>query len=203
MTNIMTAMIGSALLFAAPAIAGNSLIPAGQAVTVAKSPLTVTPDREWNKMGARPGRNSESWTLDGDGLNDLTFYGGIGDDRTLFREVNKKAKPLPRFRSTMLLTDVPALFEASYSIALDTPSMTIGSIDPATVLGTKGIRFAYSFTRPGEDVRRKGEAVAAILDGRLYLVSFEAPSVFYHDRNIGSYRAIVASATMGSVAAGR
>ncbi len=54
-------------------------------VAVAKSGLTVNPDREWNKMGARSGRNSETWTIDGDGLNDVTFYGGIANDSTLFR----------------------------------------------------------------------------------------------------------------------
>ena len=195
---ITTAILCVALALATPAIAGNSLIPAGQAVTVAKSALTITPDREWNKLGARPGRNSESWTLDGDGLNDVTFYGGIEDDRTLFREVNKRAKPLPRFRSTMLLTDIPALFEASYSIALDTPTMTIESVAPATFLGAKGVRFTFGFTSPGEDVRRKGEAVATVIDGRLYLVSFEAPAVFYHDRDVGAYRAIVAGARMAA-----
>ena len=181
---------------ATSAIAGNSLVPAGRAVTVARSARTITPDRAWNRMGARPGRNSESWTLDGDGLNDVTFYGGIDDDRTLFRETDKHVRPLPRFRATMLLTDIPALFEASYSIALDTPTMAVQSIAPSTFLGNKGIRFTFSFTRPREDVRRKGEAMATVIHGRLYLVSFVAPAVFYHDRDIGAYHAIVAGARM-------
>ena len=47
---------------ASPALAGNSLVAQGRSVAVAKSPMTVAPDREWNKMGARPGRNSETWT---------------------------------------------------------------------------------------------------------------------------------------------
>ena len=76
--------IGLALI-AAPVAAGNRLIVPGQPVAVAKSMLTVTPAVECNKLGARPGRNSETWTFDGDALNDLTFYGGIEPERTLFR----------------------------------------------------------------------------------------------------------------------
>lgn len=73
-----TPWLGGILVATAqPALASNTLITAQTPVAVAKSSMTVTPDREWNKMGARPGRNSESWTIDGDGLNEVNFYGGI------------------------------------------------------------------------------------------------------------------------------
>jgi hypothetical protein len=188
-----------AAIVATPVQAGNTLIAKQQKVAVAKSALTVTPDREWNKMGARPGRNSETWTIDGDGLNDVTFYGGIENDRTLFREVSKKTKPLPRFSSTMLLTDLPSLFENSYSIALDTQLMKIDAVEPTMFLGAKGIKFAFTFTRAGEEVRRKGEASAAIVGGKLYMITFEAPDVYYHQRDLPAYRAIVATATMETI----
>ena len=185
------------LAVAVPAAAGNALIAKGQPVAVAKSPLTITPDREWNKMGARPGRNSETWTLDGDALNDLTFYGGIESDRPLFREIAKKSRPLPRFSSTMLLTDIPALFEQSYRIALDTPLMTIDGAEPATMAGGRAIRFHYSFTRQGEEVPRLGEAVASIVGGKLYMISFEAPKIYYYDRDVASFRAMAGTARIG------
>ncbi|MDF0489517.1 hypothetical protein PX554_15375 [Sphingomonas sp. H39-1-10] len=186
------------LLSGAPAHAGNTLIAKAQAVAVAKSALTITPDREWNKMGARPGRNSETWTLDGDGLNDVTFYGGIETDRTLFREVNRRVKPLPRFSATMLLTDIPALLENSYLIALATPLMTIESVAPCTFAGAKGVTFTYRFTRPDEEVRRKGEGYAAIIAGKLYMATFEAPDIYYYDRDIAGFRALAASARIGA-----
>lgn len=191
------ALLNISLLGAVPAFAGNVLIAASKSVTVAKSALSVTPASEWNKLGARPGRNSESWTLDGDGLNDLTFYGGINTNTTLFREVSKKTKPLPRFSSTMLLTDVPALLENSYRIALDTPLMTIDSIEPITFAGSKGVRFTYSFTQQ-DNVKRKGEATAAIVNGRLFMISFEAPTILYFDRDISRYRALVATARIAN-----
>ena len=182
---------------ATPALAGNKLIVPGQPVAVAKSTLTVTPTHEWNKLGARPGRSSEEWTLDGDGLNDLTFYGGIESGRALFREVSKKNKPLPRFSSTMLLTDIPALLEQSYRIALDTPLMTVTSVEPATLAGAKAVHFSYSFTRQNEEVQRTGEATAAIIGGKLYMISFEAPVIYYFDRDKANAQAVVASARLG------
>ena len=183
---------------ATSALAGNSLIAEGQKVAVAKSPLTVTPGREWNKMGARPGRNSETWTIHGDPLNDLTFYGGIENGKTLFREVSKRNKPLPKFTSSMLLTDIPSLLENSYRIALDTSLMSIDRAEPATFAGTKGIRFEYSFSRFGEDVHRKGEGYAAIVKGRLFMITFEAPTLYYFQAGVEAARQVVSSAVLGT-----
>jgi len=192
-----TLWLGAILLTTAqPALASNTLIVAQAPVAVAKSPMTVTPDREWNKMGARPGRNSESWTIDGDGLNEVTFYGGIEADRTLFREVSKRTMPLPRFSATMLLTDIPALFEASYRIALNTPVMKIDTVAPTTFLGHKAVQFAFTYSRVDEEVRRRGDAVAAIIGGKLFMITFDAPDIFYYQRDVAAYRAIVATAAI-------
>lgn len=180
---------------AQPLLAGNALIPAGTSVAVAKSTLTVTPEREWNRLSARPGRNSETWTLDGDDLNGVNFY-GIGTGRTLFREVSKKTKPLPRFSSTMLLTDIPVLLENSYRVALGTTLFSMTDIRPEPFLGAKGVRFSYSFRKQMEDVSRKGEAVGAIVKGRLYLMTFDAPAIFYFDRDVAAFRQIVSSARL-------
>lgn len=74
--------------------------------------------------------------------------------------------------------------------------MTIDSVEPTAFLGQKGIRFAFTFSRLNEEVRRKGEAVAAIVDGKLYMITFEAPDVFYFQRDQPAYRAIVTAATI-------
>lgn len=195
-TSHKAAAFAALLLAAQPAIAGNSLVAPGARVLVAKSTLAVTPASEWNKLGARPGRNSESWTLDGDGLNEITFYGGIADGRTLFREVDKRNRPLPKVSSTMLITDIPALLESSYRIALDTPLMTITSVEPDIFAGAKGVRFNYSYTRPGDDIRRMGEARAAMIGGQLYMATYEAPALYYFDRDLAAFRQIAESATL-------
>lgn len=183
---------------AQPLVAGNALMSAGTPVAVAKSTLTVTPDREWNRLSARPGRNSETWTLDGDDLNGVNFY-SIETGRTLFREVSKKTKPLPRFSSTMLLTDIPALLENSYRIALGTTLFSMTHVEPVPFLGAKGVRFSYSFRKQMEDVSRSGEAVGAIVNGRLYLMTFDAPAILYFDRDVATFRQIVSSARLESL----
>jgi hypothetical protein len=196
-----TMMLGLALaLAAAPAMAGYKLMPTGKPVAVAKSGLTVTPARDWNRLGARIGKNAETWTLDGAQLNDVTFYGGIDTDKTLFREVDRKNRPLPRFSAAMLLPEIPQLLEGSYRVAVGTSLMRIDTVEPATFAGAQGVRFTYSFAVQGEEVRRKGEAHAAIIGGKLFMTTFEAPSIHYFDAGIDSYRAIASSAVVRAVA---
>lgn len=191
-----TLMIIALIAAATPALAANKLMPPGVGVAVAKSALTVTPDREWNKLSARPGRLGETWTIDGDVLNRLSFYGGVLPGTTLFREVDKKNRPLPRVRADMLLTDIPALFEQSYRIAENSGLFSIDSVVPATVGGAPGVRFAFSFSKNGEDVARKGEAVAAMVGGSLWLISFEAPALHYYGDGIAAARAVMNSARL-------
>ncbi len=186
----------AALLFATPAMAGNKLIVPGERIAVAKSPLTVQPTSEWNRLGARRGRNAETWTIDGDSLNDLTFYGGIETGKPLFREANKRSKPLPTVGATMLVTDIPVLFENTYRIALGTATMTVGTIEPVTFAGAKGVRFTYDFVREDETLHRRGEARGAFVGGRLYLVTYEAPALHYYDRSVAAARQVAESARL-------
>lgn len=179
-----------------PALARNTLVASHLPVAVARSPMVVTPDREWNRLGEWPGAHAESWTINGDALDKIVFYGGIAPYRPLSREVNRRAAPLPHFSPTMLLTDIPRLFEATYRISLDTPVMQVDTVTPAVFLGHKGVRFSYRYSRSEDDVRRAGEAVATIVDRQLYLISFDAPAVFYYDRYLPAFRAIVASAAI-------
>jgi hypothetical protein len=189
----------SVALIAAPGLAGYKLMPTGVAATVAKSGLTVSPSQDWNRLGGRVGRNAESWTLDGLALNDLTFYGGVANDTTLFREVNKKEAPLPRFSSTMLIPDVVQMFEASYRVANGTSLMSIDSVAPASFAGNPGFRFTYNFTVQNEEVKRLGEARGAIVGGKLYMITFEAPVIFYFDRDVAAFRKIADGASIVAV----
>jgi hypothetical protein len=170
------------------------LVTAGKVVTVAKSAMSVAPTIDWNKLNRRYGRFGESWTLDGLTLNDLSFYGGVANDTTLLREVNKKEKPLPRFYSTMLTPDVAQLFEASYRIAIGTALMTMDSMETATFSGQPGFRFSYSYAVQDVEVRMRGEARGAIVGGKLYMISFEAPAIYYFEHNVAAFHAVADSA---------
>lgn len=181
-------------LVGTPALAGYKLVSKGVPVAVAKSTLTVTPSVDWNRLGARPGRNAESWTLDGLTLNDLTFYSGIANDTTLFRDAKKKTAPLPRFSSTMLAPDIAQLFESSYRVSIGTSLMSIDGVEPATFAGKPGFHFTYTFVIQGEEVRRKGEATGAVIGGKLYLITFEAPVIHYFDATRDAAKIVVDSA---------
>jgi hypothetical protein len=189
-------VLAAALVAISPVQAGG-LKPAGVPIAVARSGLTVTPDQGWNK-GIRPGRLSESWTLDGLSINELTFYGGIADNKTLFREIDKTNKPLPRFSKTMLLPDIAQLLETSYRVAIGTPLMKIEAMEPAAFAGSQGFRFTYSLTTP-DDVKRRGEARGAIINGALYMITYEAPRIHYFDRDLGSFQKIAESAVIKAV----
>lgn len=169
----------------------NSLVSPGPREKIARSTLAAAPAYEWNKLTRRGGKFVEIWTIDGDELNKVAFYGGIPVGEPLFREADKKEAPLPRVTSNMLITDIPPLLESSYRIQLGTSQMTIDSQEPTLVAGYKGIKFTYSFVRRDDEVQRRGEAVGAVVANRLYLVTYEAPSIHFFDKDVEKFRQLV------------
>lgn len=188
------AMLAAALALVAAPAGAYKLVAHGARVAVAKSEMTIDPPIDWNRQQSRPGRNAEAWTLDGIPLNEVTFYGGIEGGKALFKEVDKKNRPLPVFRPTMLTPDVVQLFEASYRIAGGSSLFEVGAVEPAEFAGHKGFRFRYAFTLEGEEVKRLGEGAGAVVGGKLWLITYEAPAIHYFDHNLADYRALVASA---------
>lgn len=193
-TVVMLAALLSATFPLAPAIA-HKLRAKGEAVAVADSTLTVTPSRDWNRVSGNSGKNTENWTLDGGQLNDLTFYGGIAPGSPLVREKSKKKAPLPKFGQTTLLIEVPELLEGTYRTYKNIGAFQLTSTEPTKFLGQDGVAFTYNYTDE-DQITRKGEATAAIIGGKLYMVSFDAPRLYYFDKAIGDVRALVATARL-------
>ncbi|MBL0967008.1 MAG: hypothetical protein IBJ05_09330 [Blastomonas sp.] len=187
------AVLVAALL--SPAAMAHKLREQGVAVTIADSPLTVTPGRDWNRLDGNIGKHTESWTLDGGQLNDLTFFAGIEPGKPLVRERSKKREPLPRFGASTLLVEIPELFEATYRAAKQIADFRVTDVQPIRFLGQEGVMFAFEYV-DGDELTRKGEAQAAIVGGRLYMISFDAPRLHYFARTVEDYRKIVASARL-------
>lgn len=177
----------------APAVAGNSLVAVGTQSKIAHSSLSAKPMAEWNRLGRDDGKNVEVWTIDGDSLNKVSFYGGIASGKPLLHEADKKRDPLPKVSATMLMTDIPALLESTYRSLHLVDQMDIGEQAPALLGGHKAIRFSYALTSSGDEVRRKGEAVGALVNGKLYLVTYEAPALHFFDQDVEKYRQLAAS----------
>jgi hypothetical protein len=185
-------LAASAFLIAFPALAGWTEMPAGKPVAVAKSTMTVTPGQNWNRWSARPSQKGELWTIDGLSLNELSFFAAVSSGEPLYRELNKKDQPLPKFKSGMLPTDLVEFFEASNRIVLQSPLFTIDKVEPTKLSGNDAVRFSYHYAVEGDQLNRKGEGVAANINGKLYLVNFVAPEIHYYDRDIASFRDMVA-----------
>jgi hypothetical protein len=167
------------------------LVPPGRPIVVAKETMTVTPDRAWNRNGGLgPGKRAESWTLDGPMLNDLTFYGGIRDGDTLFPEIDKREALLPRFAATMSAPEIAELLERSYRVATGTTLFALDTLGPTPLAGQAGFVMRYHYTLPGDDVARRGEARGAVVGGRLYLLTYEAPAIHYFERDLPAARAV-------------
>lgn len=178
--------------FVAPAF-GNALVSPGPQAKIARSTFSAVPNSEWNRLSRRGGKNVEVWTIDGDELNKVTFFGGIEVGKTLLREADKRNAPLPQVTSNMLITDIPSLLESTYRIQLNTTQMSVDTQEPASIAGHKGIRFTYSFVRQDDELLRKGEAVGAFVNDRLYLVTYEAPALHFFDKDVDKFRQLASS----------
>jgi hypothetical protein len=193
--NVLALLALLSVALHAPPAGAHKLRQQGLAVTVADSGMTVTPPRDWNRLGGKPGKNAETWTLDGAQLNDLTFYGGIEPGKPLVKERHKKKDPLPKFGKATLLVELPELLEGTYRSYKKIGAFQLTSTSPARFLGQDGVHFTYEYTDE-DQITRKGEATAAIVGGKLYMVSFDAPRLHYFDMAIGGVRALVATARL-------
>ena len=177
-------------------VQANAYREAGKAVAVADSGVTVTPARDWNRLDAKPGKHTEVWTLDGDQLNEVTFYGGIEPGAPLLKERNKKRAPLPKFTATTLLVELPELLEGTYRAYKQIGGFSLTGSQPGRFLGRDGVHFTYEYTDKDE-LPRKGEARAVLMDKKLYMVTFDAPRLHFFDRTLADFRSLADSAKFG------
>jgi hypothetical protein len=155
----------------------------------------VTPSRDWNTLSRKVGKNTETWTVDGEQLNDVTFFAGIPAGMPLVRERSKKRDPLPKFTKTTLLVEIPELLEGTYRTYKNSGSFRLLSSEPGRFLGKDGVSFAYEFIDVDE-LTRRGEALAAIIDDKLYMITFEAPRLNYFGAMASDFRALASSAVL-------
>lgn len=192
---VLALALAPALLLSTTADA-HKLREKGVKVAVADSTVSVTPSRDWNRLSGNVGKNTETWTLDGGQLNDITFYGGIPAGNPLVKERSKKREPLPKFTSSTLLVEVPELLETTYRAYKKIGTFSVTSTEPTKFLGQDGVKFTYSYT-DSDELTRKGEARAVIIKGSLYMITFDAPRLHYFDRTIGDFHALVETASFG------
>jgi hypothetical protein len=141
-------------------------------------------DIAWNKVNEQsvigPGR-TETWTADGQMLNALTFFAGIEDGNSLFRQTDEQAKrdKLPVFRSTMSPTDIMELVEATYGKIVQTSLTKTRELRPAKFADTDGFRFEMSMVGKDE-IDREATAIGTVRNGRLYLIFYQGARLHHY-----------------------
>ncbi len=70
------------------------------------------------------------------------------------------------------------------------------AIEPATLAGHDAVQFTFEYAVEGSSLRRRGFAVATIVDEELQLIAFTAPALYFYERDLPKVEQIVASATL-------
>jgi hypothetical protein len=174
---------------------GYSLVRVKE-VRVGDNSLAVTPPREWNKIAARVFtdiRDVEDWTQNGPYLDGISFVTGLKDSKALVYQRSRDDRQVPKFRANMTPPEIAAIVESLFRVRGGAVDFKTTSLSPRAFLGSNG--FQYDFEHlDSDEVRRRGRAVGAVIDGKLYLILFDAARSHYYDASLPDFEAIVNSA---------
>ena len=158
--------------------------------------LRVTPPREWNRQRGQlfvDIREVEDWTLNGPLLDGISFVTGLKSGKSLVRQYRRDDRQVPVFRSNMTAPEVSAMLESLFRVRGGTVDFKTLALAPRTFLGQPGYQFDYEHL-DSDEVWRRGRAVGATVDGRLYLILFDAVRSHYYNDGLRDFEAIAASA---------
>ncbi|MDQ3245458.1 MAG: hypothetical protein M3Q52_00940 [Pseudomonadota bacterium] len=165
-------------------------------MNVGDGSLTVTAPRPWNEARRRlfdDVRWVEDWTLNGPILDGMTFVSGLPSGKYLVRQSRRDERQVPIFRSNMLAPEIASMLESAYRVRGGAVEFRTLGLTPRPFLGANG--FQYDFEHlDSDELWRKGRAVGAVIDGRLYLILFDAARSHYYANAIGDFEAIATSA---------
>ena len=198
MKKCLIAMVAAAMMLVPTnsALAGWKLITQNEEVKVAKSDMQVTPAQDWNRWTSRPVKQGETWTKDGTNLNELYFISGLPAGKTLYKDRQKKERPLPQLSANLDLTEIPEFYESSTRLVLGTSVFEITAIEPAILGGHEAVKFSFDYAIEGSPLKRKGMAMGTMVDGELHLIAFLAPATYFFDRDKEEVEAMMANATL-------
>ncbi|MEO5772868.1 MAG: hypothetical protein ABIQ32_01945, partial [Sphingomicrobium sp.] len=144
--------------------------------------LIVTPPREWNRQRPRlfdDVGDVEDWTLNGPYLDGLTFVSGLSNNRALIRQNSFEDRQVPRFRSDMSAPEITSMIESLYRVRGGAVDVRTLSLQPRGFLGRNGFQWDYEHL-DGDELWRKGRVVGAVVDGKLYMIMFDAARSHYY-----------------------
>jgi hypothetical protein len=174
------------------------LVRPARVVKVGNGAMSVVPPREWNRTtrnGFTDIRYVEDWTLNGPYLDGITFVSGLPDDRRIIRQEFRADRQVPKFRSNMTPPEIASLLETLYRVEGGAVDFRTLGLTPRPFLGYPGFQFDYEHL-DGDELWRKGRAVGAVINGRLYLMLIDAARSHYYPAALPDFEAMVASARL-------
>ena len=175
-----------------------SLVRPARTIKVGNGAMTVVTPREWNRTtrnGFTDIRYVEDWTLNGPHLDGISFVTALPDNHRIIRQEYKADRQVPKFRSVMTPPEIAALVESLYRIEGGATDWRTLNLAPRPFLGAGGFQFDFEHL-DGDELWRKGRAVGAVIDGRLYLMLFDAARSHYYDAALPDFEAMAASAQL-------
>lgn len=167
-------------------------------VAVGDRTMLVTPRQDWSRQSTivfDDVRQVEDWTQNGPVLDSLSFVSGLKDGKTIVRQSRKADQQVPRFRSSMSPPEIAAMLETFYRTRAGTLEFKTLGLAPRPFLGTRGFQFDFEHLE-GDEVWRRGSAVGAVVDGRLYLILLDAARSHYFDAELPEFENVVRSARL-------
>ena len=157
--------------------------------------MVVTPSTEWNKIPRSYEDRAETWTLNGPYLDTLSFIGGLESGKALVRQRRKADRKVPDFRSDMTAQEIADMIESHYMVSMGSLQFEPIELKPRTFLGFPGFQLDYG-QLGGDEVERRGRAVGAVIDDRLYLIMFDAAKIHYFDAGVSEFERIAEGAML-------
>lgn len=181
------ALFIAAAALAAPAPAqfgygGYSLVRPNQPRGVGDGSMIVTTPNAWNKKSSIWAiddiRQVEDWTLNGNTLDSMSFVTGLKGGRYIIRQNKRDAQQVPKFRSDMTAPEIAAMLESFYRVRAGTLEFKTTGLSPRTFMGYPGFQFDFDHL-DSDEVWRRGRAVGAVIDTRLYLILLDGARSHY------------------------
>ena len=171
-------------------------------VKVGDGSMIVSPAHQWNRQLRRLWDDDyvrwvEDWTLNGPYLDDLTFVTGLPDNKYIIHTERHDSQQVPRFHSDMTAPEIQALLESAYRVRGGAVEFKTLSLQPRQLMGYPGFQMDYEHL-DGDELWRKGRAVGAVIDGRLYLMLYDATRSHYYGNALPDFEAMANSARIRS-----
>jgi hypothetical protein len=167
-------------------------------LSVGNGSVIVTPPRPWNEQRRfffDSLRWVEDWTLNGPYLDGITFVTGLPSGEYLVRQRRSEERQVPKFRSDMLAPEIASMLETAFRVRGGSIDFNTLALTPRTFMGYPGFQFDFEHL-DGDELWRKGRAVGAVINGRLYLVLYDAARSHYYANALPDFEAIVNSARL-------